>query len=82
MDLVLTKGCGCYDIPNKSTSLVIKHAISMKTTTHGISQMDYFSSFKKSKLCMSADILGPWNVYIIQLAKASINIINTLETFI
>ena len=50
------KCCGCYGTSTNSASLVIQHAISEKTETHGSFQMDDFSLLRFGKLYMSADI--------------------------
>ena len=65
-----------------STSLVIQHAISVQTATHGSFQMDDFSSLKFSKLYMSAEIPGSCKLYMLQLTEASTNMLTALENFI
>ena len=67
---------------NKSSSLVIQHAISRKTATHGIFQKSDCFLLKPNKLYMSADMPDLCKLCMLQLTKSSMNMINYLENFI
>ena len=72
------KRWGCYDLSTNSKTLPIQHTISVQTETHGSFKIDDFSLLKYSKLYMSAYIIGLYKLYLLQLTKASINILTAL----
>jgi hypothetical protein len=76
------KGCGCYGMSTNSTSLVIQHAITVETVLNGTLNMNDFSSLKFSSLYLNGDIPGSCKLYMLQLTRASMDMVSSLESCI
>ena len=65
-----------------SSSLVVQHAIEVRTVTGGDLFMSDFSSMKFSKLYLKKDIPGSCKLYSLQLTQASIDLFEAAENCI
>eukprot|EP00957_Ditylum_brightwellii_P077864 5918401-Ditylum_brightwellii.AAC.1 len=66
------RGCGCYGMPQNSSSLMYKHAMDIGTGTGSMSISD-FSSLKFSQLYLSGDIPGSCKLCMLQYMEAAMN---------
>ena len=77
-----SRGCGCYGMSTNSSSLVVQHALEVRTVTGGDLFMNDFSSLKFSKLYMKSDIPGSCKLYSLQLTQASMNLFEAADNCI
>ena len=74
------KGCGCYVMSTNSTILSMQHTVRIRNE-NGTYQIDAFSLLKFSKLYLSGDIPSFWNLYMLQINQASINLFESMEKY-
>ena len=81
-DLNGSNGCGCYGMSTNNSTLVVQHALEVRTVTVVDVFMNDFSSLKFSKLHLKSDIPGSCKRYCLQLTQASMDLVEAAENCI